>query len=147
MEWRKDQFVVSSEREQLNLAVIYSFLHNESYWAKGISWDTFKTSVDHSLCFGVYQMDLGKEPVQAGFARVITDYSTFAYLADVFILPEYRGKGLGKWLVAVITDYPDLRRIRRWMLLTDDAHGLYSKVGFSLISRPEKVMEKTKKGV
>jgi GNAT superfamily N-acetyltransferase len=94
-------------------------------------------SIENSLCFGLYD---GERLV--GFARVISDYATFAYLSDVFVLESHRGKGLGTWFMATVLAHPDLQNIRRWMLATADAHGLYRKVGFSGLSRPERVMEK-----
>jgi GNAT superfamily N-acetyltransferase len=98
--------------------------------------DVVKRSIEHSLAFGVF-----KEDQQVGFARIITDYATFAYLGDVFILEPFRGRGLSKWLMEVIVGHPELQGLRRWMLLTRDAHGLYGKVGFTELINPERYME------
>jgi GNAT superfamily N-acetyltransferase len=108
-----------------------------TYWAKDRPREVMETALEHSVCFGVYR---GRE--QVGLARAITDYSTFAYLADVFIAPEYRGRGLGKWLVRCILAHPRLKTMRRWMLLTEDAQGLYAANGFAVIQHPERFMER-----
>ncbi len=128
--FKKDDFLISTDPRKLQIEVIHKFLSN-SYWAKGVAFETVKKSVENSFCFGIY-----KENNQIGFARVITDFTTFAYLADVFILEEFRGLGLSKWLLQVIIEYPELQNIRSWMLKTEDAHGLYKKFGFD---KPEKV--------
>src|SRR5947209_7572493 len=135
-EWRKGDYLVSTDNNRLDLAVIHGFL-TTSYWAEGIPFATVKKSMDHSLNFGLYRGDQ-----QIGLARVITDYATFAYIGDVFILEEYRGRGLSKWLMEVIADHPELQGLRRWMLLTRDAHGLYEKTGFVRSKTPERYMEK-----
>lgn len=116
--------------------MIHRFLSQETYWAKNIPYDTVKKSIDNSLAFGIYENDS-----QAGFARVITDYSTFAYLADVFVIPSHRGKGLSKMLVKFIMEHPELQGLRRWMLATADAHGLYNQFGWYTVTTPEKWME------
>jgi len=128
-------YYITTDRSAMDIITIHRYLSEESYWAKNIPIELVQKSINHSLCFGIF--DTGK---QIGFARVITDQTSFAYLADVFILPEYRGKGLSKWLVATIHEYPDLQGLRRWMLMTMDAHGLYSQFGWeqvpdSLVSR------------
>ena len=115
---------------------MHGYLANRSYWARGIPRAILEKSNQNSLCFGVYQ---GKQ--QVGFARVITDYATFAYIEDVFILEEYQGQGLGKWLLACVREHPQLQGLRRWVLLTRDAHGLYAQAGFRPLSRPERYME------
>jgi len=135
-EWRQGEYLISTDKRRLDLSVVHSFL-TTSYWAEGIPLKTVKRSIDHSLAFGVY-----KEDKQVGFARVITDYATFAYIGDVFILEEYRGQGLSKWLMQVIADHPELQGLRRWILLTRDAHGLYKKTGFREPNNPERYMEK-----
>jgi GNAT superfamily N-acetyltransferase len=124
-EWRRDEhYVISTERRRLDLEVIHGFL-SRIYWAEGIPREVVARSIEHSLPFGVYE---GVE--QIGFARVVTDYATFAYLADVFVLEEHRGKGLSKWLVATILAHPELQGLRRFSLMTRDAQELYRKFGF-----------------
>lgn len=126
---------ISCDRARLDLDVIHQFLR-QSYWAKGIPRSVVAKSIEHSLCFGVYEGDR-----QIGFGRVITDFATFAYISDVFILDAYRGQGLGKRLIQAMRDHPDLQGLRRWMLGTDDAHGLYQQFGFSPLRHPERLME------
>lgn len=133
--WSKAEYEVSTDPGRIDLAVIHGFLTN-SYWAKGIPAEIVRQSIENSLCFGVYHH--GR---QVGFARVISDRSTFAYLADVFILPDYRRRGLSKWLIECIVGHPDLQGLRRWMLATQDAHELYRQYGFTSIKSPERWME------
>jgi len=128
-------YVISSDPARLDLDVIHSFIA-QSYWAKNIPRVLVERTIQNSLCWGVYHA-----AVQVGFARVITDKATFAYLADVFILPEHRGKGLSKALVATILGHPDLQGLRRWMLVTVDAQGLYEQFGFKPVPQPERHME------
>lgn len=135
-EWQRDQYVISTDKERLDREVIHHFL-NTSYWANGIPLETVQRAIEHSLTFGLYN---GNE--QIGFARVITDYATFAYLADVFVLKAFRGQGLGKWLLNVIVSHPNLQGLRRWMLVTRDAHGLYRQSGFTDTKTPERYMER-----
>ncbi|WP_229375956.1 GNAT family N-acetyltransferase [Fibrella aquatilis] len=116
---------ISTDKARLDVAMVHRFLSKEAYWSKNIPLDTVQRSIEGSLCFGIYL-----DNQQVGFARVITDYATFAYLADVFVLPEHRGKGLSKQLIAYIMAYPSLQGLRRWMLITYDAHGLYEQFGF-----------------
>ena len=127
---------ISSERARLDRGAIHEFLRG-SYWARGIPRELVDRSIDNSLCFGLYDGDR-----QVGFARVITDYATFGYLSDVFVLESHRGRGLGTWFMESVLAHPDLQNLRRWMLATADAHGLYRRVGFSGLSRPERIMEK-----
>lgn len=129
------EYTISDDKIKLNLEVIHRFLSQEAYWCKNIPIEIVQRSIENSLCFGVYQ---GND--QVGFARVITDQATFGYLADVFILPEHRGKGLSKQLVAFIMAYPPLQGLRRIMLVTFDAHGLYEQFGFKPIDSPENTM-------
>jgi ribosomal protein S18 acetylase RimI-like enzyme len=136
-EWRNGEYLISTDRRLLDLSAIHSFL-TASYWAKGIPFETVKKAIEHSLNFGVYKA--GK---QVGFARVITDHATYAYIGDVYILVDYRGQGLSKWLMQVIVDHPELQGLRRWSLVTRDAHGLYRKTGFTEPKNPERYMEKT----
>ena len=135
-EWKRDKYTISTNRERLDLNVIHGFL-TQSYWAAGVPMEIVKRSIENSLPFGLYDNDR-----QIGFARVITDYATFAYLADVFVLEDARGAGLGKWLVAAIISHPELQGLIRWMLATRDAHGLYRRVGFESLKQPGRWMEK-----
>jgi GNAT superfamily N-acetyltransferase len=132
----KKGFQISTDKSLLNVDVIYNYLNDDSYWAQGIPRDKLEKAIENSMCFGIYQQN-----VQAGFARVVTDHATFAYLCDVFILPIFRQKGLSKWLVQTIVNHPDLAGLRRWSLATADAQGLYSQFGFTQITRPERWME------
>ena len=125
MDFTKDGFTISTEKEKLDIDLIHSFL-NRAYWAEGISKEIIRRSIEGSLCFGVFENDK-----QVGFARMITDKATFAYLADVFIIEEYRGRGLSKCLMEVIMSHPDLQGLRRMILVTKDAHGLYKQFGFT----------------
>ena len=136
MEWKRGGYTVSTEKERLDRGAIHEFLRG-SYWAKGIPRELVDRSIENSLCFGLYD----GEPL-IGFARVITDKATFGYLADVFILESHRGRGLATWFMEVIMAHPDLEGLRRWMLVTADAHGLYRKAGFTAPSKPERIMEK-----
>lgn len=135
MEYYKDTFTISTDKRKLDIETIHGFL-TTSYWAKDITPTIVLRCIDHSLCFGIYD---GQK--QIGFARVISDYTTFAYLADVFVIEAYRGRGLSKWLMECIMNYPDLQGLRRWMLMTRDAQGLYSRFGFQIAARPDNVME------
>lgn len=128
-------YKISTDPSLLDVKMIHNFLTN-SYWAKNIPESYVKKSIENSLCFGVY-----KEEWQVGFARVISDLATFAYLADVFILEEHRGKGLSTALMDFILKHPDLQNLRRWMLVTRDAHGLYRNYGFRNVQAPETYME------
>ena len=136
MNWVKGTFTVTCDPAKLDHAVIVEFLAS-SYWARGIPPATVEKALAHSLCFALLNGDR-----QIGLARVISDHATFAYLADVFVLPEYRGKGLSKWLVECIISHPELQGLRRWMLATLDAHGLYEKFGFTPLKKPEMFMER-----
>lgn len=135
--WHKGEFLISTDRERLDREMIHDFLSLRSYWAKGRELDVINRGIDNSLSFGIYR---GEQ--QVGFARVVTDYATFAWLADVFVLEEYRGKGLGKWLIEVILAHPQLQGFRRWALSTKDAHELYRDFGFNELTRPERWMER-----
>ncbi len=128
-------YTISTDKKKLNPIMIHSYLR-KSYWAENISFDIVKKSIKNSMCFGLYYYN-----EQIGFARLITDNSTFAYLADVFILEEHKGKGLSKWLMEIIMSHAELAGLRRWMLATKDAHGLYEKYGFTELKKPERIME------
>ena len=141
LEWMRDGYSISTDPNRLDLEVIHRFL-TESYWAAGIPMETVKRSIEYSLPFGLFKADR-----QVGFARVVTDYATFAYVADVFVLEEHRGEGLSKWLMEVIVSHPELQGLRRWMLATRDAHGLYRKYGFEVVKQPERWMERHRRSV
>ena len=125
MTWTKEDFTISTDKSRIDTNYVHNFLRT-SYWAANIPMDVVQSSIQGSLCFGVYNGE-----AQMGFARVITDEATFAYLADVFIDEAYRGRGLSKWLVETILAYPTLQGLRRFMLATRDAHGLYREFGFT----------------
>lgn len=131
-------FYISTDKSQLDKSLIIDFLSNYSYWAQGRSRQTIEKSIEHSLCFGVFT----SENKQVGFARVVTDYAVFAWLLDVFIIEDFRGKGLGKMLMSAIMIHEDLQGLKRWGLGTRDAHSLYEKYGFTPLSRPAIMMER-----
>jgi GNAT superfamily N-acetyltransferase len=132
--WKKGELAVSTDPARLDLSVIHGFL-SKSYWAEGIAVERVARSIAGSLPFGVYDGN-----TQVGLARVITDRATFAYLADVFIVESYRGRGLSKWLLECILTHPELQGLRRFLLATRDAHGLYRKAGFTPLGDPERFM-------
>jgi GNAT superfamily N-acetyltransferase len=136
LEVTRDDYTISTDPARLDLRWIHNFLANDAYWSREIPLDVFKKSVVNSLCFVLYDEDQ-----QIGFSRIVSDFSTFAYLADVFVAPEYRQQGLGKWLVECILNHPELQGLRRWMLATRDAHDLYRKYGFTPLEHPERLME------
>ncbi|TKH03223.1 GNAT family N-acetyltransferase [Peribacillus simplex] len=140
-------FSISTYKKYLDVDLIHDFLNQEAYWSKGIPKETVIKSIENTtLCFGVYKGEIGNEgSEQVGFARVITDLATHAYLCDVFILPDYRKLGLSKWLMDVITNHSELKEVRRFMLATNDAHSLYKKYGFNQIDNPELFMQKVRK--
>lgn len=130
------QLVISTDRQLLDRPMIHRYLSEESYWAQHIPRALVDRSIDHSLCFGAY---LALK--QVAFARVVTDFATMAYLADVFVLPEYRRQGISKKLMQTIMDYPELQGLRRWMLATRDAHSLYAEFGWKAPAHPDRYME------
>lgn len=135
MEWNRGGFTISTDRERLDREAIHDFLRS-SYWARGIPRPVLDRSIENALCFGVYE---GRKLV--GFARVISDYATYAYLSDVFVLESHRGRGLSKFLMEAVMGHPELQGLRRWMLATRDAHGLYEQFGFRRPANPERLME------
>jgi GNAT superfamily N-acetyltransferase len=137
MVWQHEEFVISTDKGRLQLDVIHKYLSEESYWAQGRTLEDTQKAIENSICFGVY-----RDAEQAGFARVITDKATFAYLGDVFILPGYQKKGLSKRLMEAILADPELQNLRRWILATKDAHGLYAQYGFTPLKFPERWMER-----
>ncbi len=134
-EWRRDRHVVSDDADRLDVAMISRFLADESYWAEGRPRDLVERSIANSLNLGLYEDDR-----QLGFARVVTDRATFAWICDVLILSEARGKGLGTWLMECVIDHPDLHGLRRFMLATRDAHEVYRRVGFTELPYPSRIM-------
>jgi GNAT superfamily N-acetyltransferase len=153
IEHRRGEFVISTDPARLDLDVIHGFLTN-CYWAKGIPREVVARSIEHSLCFGIYDVSDEKSPpsfrkerkkkggaTQVGFARVVSDLATVAYLGDVFVLESHRGQGLGKWLMECIMQHPAVQNLRRWILLTRDAHRLYAQSGFTPVKAPERYME------
>jgi GNAT superfamily N-acetyltransferase len=131
----RDGYTLSADPARLDLDVIYGFLTN-CYWSRGIPREVVARSIENSLCFGVYE---GTK--QVGFARVISDFATYAYIGDVFILQSHRGRGLSQWMMECIMNHPKLQKLRRWTLVTRDAHGLYAKFGFTAVAKPESYME------
>jgi GNAT superfamily N-acetyltransferase len=136
MNWTRDIYTISDEPERLQLEVIVPYLAR-AYWSNQRPRAVIEKSLKHSLCFGVYENE-----TQIGFARVVSDHATFAYLADVFILESHQGHGLGKWLIQTILEHPELQGLRRWILATRDAHGLYAQFGFAALENPDRYMTK-----
>ena len=135
-EIRHGDYLISTDPAKLDLDAIHAYLSRKSYWAEGISRRRLNTALEHSLPFGMYY-----NGHQVGFARAISDFSTFAYLADVYIDEDYRGRGLSKLLPEAVLANPRLKRLRRWMLGTRDAHGLYAQLGFIPLEEPERWLE------
>lgn len=131
----KDDFIISTDKAKLDVELIHHYLCHESYWAKNIPMPVVEKCIEGSFCFGMYHNSR-----QVGFARVITDHASFAYLADVFIMEDYRGRGLSKWLMGTIMEHPELQGLRRWLLATRDAHGLYAQFGFTPLDKPDRIM-------
>ena len=135
------EYQMSTDRQRIDIAAVHAFL-TQSYWSPGIPRGVVERAIENSLCFGVY---LGAQ--QVGFARVITDKATFAYLADVFIIESHRGKGLSTWLMEFVTAHEELQGLRRFLLATKDAHALYAKFGFEALGNPSRIMENLKSDV
>lgn len=140
-EWRRGEYTISTEQAKIDLAFVHGFL-SRSYWAQNISVEVVRRSIENSLCFGLFEAER-----QIGFARVVTDSATFAYLCDVFVIEERRGRGLSKWLMETTLAHPKLQNLRRWMLATKDAHGLYGQFGFTPLDAPEVFMQRHAPGV
>lgn len=134
--WREGEYEIDTDRSRLDVAVIHRFL-TDAYWSRGRPRAIIERSLDHSLCFGLFH-----QTDQVGFARVVTDRATFAYLADVFVLEAHQGRGLGKRLVDCVMAHSDLQGLKRWLLVTSDAHGLYAPFGFTPLASPHTVMER-----
>ncbi|HEX2831635.1 MAG TPA: GNAT family N-acetyltransferase [Thermoanaerobaculia bacterium] len=128
---------ITHDRARMDVTRIHDYLSNESYWARGIPRERVERAIAHSLCFGAFD---GAQ--QVGFARVISDFATFAYVADVFVVESHRGRGVSKQIMRAITEHPDLQNLRRWHLVTRDAHGLYAQFGFTPVDAPERHMMK-----
>jgi GNAT superfamily N-acetyltransferase len=144
--WEKDGFTLSTEKNYLDTDVIHHFLSVDSYWAKGISKEKVEKSIEKSsICFGMYEgHPAAGEAKQIGFVRAVSDFVRFAWIMDVFVLPEYRGRGLSKWMMETLTEQSELKDVRKMMLCTYDAHGLYEQYGFQAIDDPEIFMERKK---
>jgi GNAT superfamily N-acetyltransferase len=140
LELHRKGYTISTEKARLDIPLIHEYLSQHSYWARERPMKVVQRSIQHSLCFGVY-----KEDEQVGFARVVTDYATFSWLCDVFILAAHRGRGLGKWLIATVVGHPDLQNSNQFLLATRDAHKLYQRYGgFNPLTVPEKWMVRPK---
>jgi GNAT superfamily N-acetyltransferase len=135
-EWQQGEFTISTDPARLDFAVVHGFL-TDCYWAKGIPLEVVRRAAANSLNFGIYR---GAE--QIGYARVVSDRATVAYVGDVFVLPEFRGRKLSVWMMECVVAHPELQGLRRWMLLTRDAHGLYRKFGFTPLAAPDRWMER-----
>jgi len=138
MEWKKEQYTISTEKEKLDMVMIHHFLYTTAYWAVGRPMSIVRKSIENSLCFGLYDGD-----EQVGFSRLVTDFATFGWLCDVFILPSHRGRGLGKWLMECIMEHPDVKGLRRILLSSRDSKEFYMKsAGFRPLHYPDNWMEK-----
>jgi GNAT superfamily N-acetyltransferase len=135
LEWTRGPYSIATDPQRLDIDAIHAYL-SRSFWAEGILRETVAKSIAHSLCFGLFH-----ETSQIGFARVVTDRATFAYLCDVYVLEAHRAQGLGKWLTETVMAHPDLQGLRRFQLVTRDAHGLYTRFGFSTPANPDRHME------
>jgi GNAT superfamily N-acetyltransferase len=129
-------YSISTDKSRIDFDRVYHYLEHDSYWAKGVTAERLKRAIENSMCFVIL-----KQNELAGFARVVTDKATFAYICDVFVLEQHRRLGLSKWLMQTIMQHPELQGLRRWSLATADAHGLYEQVGFVPLSKPERWME------
>ncbi len=133
--WSRDDYTISTDQARLDVDAIHAFLA-QSYWATHVPRDVVERSLRNALCFGLYCNE-----VQIGLVRVVTDYATIAYVGDVYVLPEHRGRGLSKWMMECVLAHPELQHLRRWILITRDAHDLYRRFGFRELKRPEGFME------
>jgi GNAT superfamily N-acetyltransferase len=136
-EWHRDGILLSTDPARVDRALVHRWLSEESYWARGIPREVFDRSLDHALPFGLYEGG-----AQVGFARVVSDYATVAYVGDVFVLEPWRGRGLARWMMECMVGLPRLAGLRRWFLLTRDAHALYRQVGFTALASPDRWMER-----
>ncbi len=140
-EYSFNDFTISTDKQKIDIEAVHRYLGEESYWAKNIPFETVKQSIEHSICLGAYTTD----DRLAGFARLVTDQATFGYICDVFVLNEYRGKGISKFMMQIVCDLADEFKLRRLLLVTQDAHGLYRQSGFETYAFPERMM--SRKGV
>ncbi|HLJ73296.1 MAG TPA: GNAT family N-acetyltransferase [Thermoanaerobaculia bacterium] len=129
-------YTISTDKSRLDIGMIHRFLSEDSYWARNILREVVERSIENAMCFGAYDGDR-----QIGFARVVTDRAVFAYIGDVFVLPHFRGKGISKKILRAILEHPDLQNLRRWYLVTSDAHDLYKQFGFAPLESADKHME------
>jgi GNAT superfamily N-acetyltransferase len=136
MEWQRGDYVISDDPARIDVEAVHQFLSNDAYWSPGVPLDVVRKAIAGSIVFGLYAAD-GR---QVGFTRVVSDRATFAWVCDVYVLPEHRGDGLGKWLMETVKSHPDLQGLRRWLLATRDAHGLYAQFGF-VEAAPGSLME------
>ena len=137
MQWANYEFTIDTDKERLDVDSIQSFLKNDSYWAQSRTREQTEAAIANSICFGLYHVER-----QIGFARVVSDRATIAYVGDVYVIDEFRGQGLSKWLMETVIAHPELQGLRRWVLATRDAHGLYEKYGFHELVHPERWMER-----
>lgn len=133
----RGNYTIDTDKSKLDVDLIQSFLTNDSYWAKERTIGQTVNAIENSICFGLFS-----ETRLIGFARVVSDQATFAYIGDVFVIDEFRGRGLSKWLMETMLEHPDLQGLRRWILATQDAHGLYKQFGFEELKHPDRWMEK-----
>jgi GNAT superfamily N-acetyltransferase len=133
--WSRDGYTISTDQARLDVDAVHAFL-SQSYWATNVPRDVVERSLRNALCFGLY-----RDEAQIGLVRVVTDYATIAYVGDVYVLPEHRGRGLSKWMMECVLAHPELQHLRRWILITRDAHGLYRQFGFRDLKRPEGFLE------
>lgn len=138
-EWRRDGFVISTDPARIDRALTWQFIRT-TYWGEKLTEERFLRSLDHALVFGLY----GPDGEQVGFGRAVTDYARFAWLSDVFVVPELRGRGLGRWLAETIVGYPPIADVDRWVLATRDAHEVYRPLGFSPLPEPARYMLKSR---
>lgn len=136
LHWTRDGFELSTDPARMDLEAVYGFI-SQSYWGRERSREVQRRAMENAICFGVF-----KDGVQVAFARVVTDKAVFAYLADVFVLPDFRGRGLSKWIMEAVDAHPDLQGLRRFLLATRDAQGLYAKYGFRPLADPSVYMER-----
>ena len=134
--YQRSSYFIYTDPAKADVAAVHKYLSEDSYWAENVPFEIVEKSLRNSLCFSLYDAEK-----QIGLARIITDKATFAYLCDVYVLPEFRGQGLSKWLMECVKDHPDLQNLRRFMLATKDAHGLYTQFGFKPVAAPERLME------
>jgi GNAT superfamily N-acetyltransferase len=133
--WSRDGYTLSTDQARLDVDAVHAFL-SQSYWATNVPRDVVERALRNALCFGLY-----RDEAQIGLVRVISDYATIAYVGDVYVLPEHRGRGLSKWMMECVLAHPELQHLRRWILITRDAHDLYRQFGFRELKRPEGFME------